>query len=117
MKIVIAGSRDYPNLTQVKNYVLNLPIGTTVISGGTHGVDQAAEDTALATGLAVEIHKADWQTYGKRAGYIRNEEMVSRADKVVVFWDGVSPGSKHTIDLALKLKVNLEVFIQVKELV
>ena len=40
--------------------------------------------------------------YGKRAGFIRNCEMVDCCDGVVVFWDGKSKGTKHTIDYASK---------------
>lgn len=38
---------------------------------------------------------ADWTTYGKKAGYIRNEAMAEKADAVIVFWDGKSPGAGH----------------------
>jgi hypothetical protein len=43
---------------------------------------------------------ADWDTYGKSAGYRRNADMAKYSDAVVCFWDGVSKGTKHMIDLA-----------------
>jgi len=43
---------------------------------------------------------ANWDLYGKKAGYIRNREMRDYVDVCVVFWDGESKGSKHMINLA-----------------
>ena len=45
---------------------------------------------------------ADWDKYGKAAGYKRNEEMARNADALIAFWDGKSRGTKHMIDLAKK---------------
>lgn len=53
--------------------------------------------------------KADWDIYGKSAGYIRNAEMAKYADACVVFWDGKSRGTKHMIDLAKKEGIGLKV--------
>lgn len=87
----------------------------TYISGGASGVDSWAEeafDEIIAKypeSVSKRIFQADWDTYGKSAGYRRNELIVAAADKVIAFWDGESRGTKHTIDLALKNKVHLEV--------
>ena len=109
MKVAIVGSRDYPDLNKVQYYVESLPWDTTVISGGARGVDTTAENAAVALRLGVEVHPADWDRLGKSAGYIRNEKMVDAADRVVAFWDGESKGTKHSIDLALRKRKNLEV--------
>lgn len=36
-----------------------------------------AEEFAAGLGLTIEHHSADWKTDGKRAGYLRNAEMVA----------------------------------------
>ena len=41
---------------------------------------------------------ADWDKYGKSAGFIRNKEMVDIADAAIIFWDGDSKGTKDTIE-------------------
>jgi hypothetical protein len=41
---------------------------------------------------------------------IRNQDIVNAADKVVAFWDGVSKGTKNTIDTAKKLGKEVTVF-------
>ncbi len=110
MRVLIAGSRDYPNLFEVSAYVRDLPVGDTVIVGGARGVDTAAEEAAeTRPDLGLAVYVADWDTYGRAAGYRRNAEMVKHADRVVVFWDGQSRGSKHTIDLTLEARKDLEV--------
>ena len=35
--------------------------------------------------------------------------MVDICDKVIVFWDGVSKGTKHTIDYAVKVGNPIEI--------
>ncbi|MDD6762434.1 MAG: hypothetical protein PUD92_02155 [Clostridiales bacterium] len=39
----------------------------------------------------------------------RNDAMVELADMVPVIWDGISRGSKHTIDYAKKLNKEVRV--------
>jgi hypothetical protein len=109
MKVAIVGSRGYPNLKAVKEYVENLPPDTTVVSGGARDVDTVAAQTAVAKGFPTQIFKPDWQKYGKAAGYIRNVDIVAAADRVVAFWDGISKGTKHSIDLAVKTGKPLEI--------
>lgn len=39
----------------------------------------------------------------------RNEEMVRLCDSALIFWDGKSKGTKHTIDYAKKLNKDVMV--------
>lgn len=102
MKVAIVGSRDYPNMRAVREYVASLPRDTVIVSGGARGVDSVAVEEAKRLGMPTEVHPADWNTHGKAAGFIRNADIVAAADEVVAFWDGESRGTKHTIDLAKK---------------
>ena len=102
MRVAIVGSRGYSDLNAVIEYVNSLPDGTVVVSGGAKGVDLTAENAARARGLQVAIHYADWDRLGKAAGQIRNKVVVDDCDKLVAFWDGVSPGTKGVISLASK---------------
>ena len=49
------------------------------------------------------IYPADWLNLGKRAGYVRNTDIVKNSDMIIAFWDGKSKGTKHTIGLAQKM--------------
>jgi len=42
--------------------------------------------------LAVDVVHADWDAHGRRAGPIRNAEVVARSDRLVAFWNGKSRG-------------------------
>ena len=68
----------------------------------------------LATFLkeaGANIHEfpADWEFYGKRAGFVRNKEMAALADVGLGFWDGKSKGTKHMIDEMKRLNKPLYV--------
>ena len=73
-----------------------------LVSGGAVGVDRMAERLFKAAGLPVKIFYPDWKTYGKRAGYLRNEQIVNAADTMLAIWDGVSKGTRHSIELMKK---------------
>lgn len=100
MKIAIVGSREYPNLEDVRDFVRSLPPGFVIVSGGAKGVDRVAEDEAVKVGLKVEVFYPDWAKYGKRAGFLRNVGIVEAADELVAFWDGESKGTMHSVRLA-----------------
>lgn len=101
-RVAIVGSRDYPNLDEVREFVRSLPPGSVVISGGARGVDKAAQEEAEILGLEVVIHYADWDRYGHAAGHIRNRIVVDDCDELIAFWDGESTGTKATMGLARK---------------
>jgi hypothetical protein len=102
MRLAIVGSRDYPNLDEVRQFVDSLPNNTVVVSGGAGGVDTAAEEAARKRGLGVIIFPALWGAYGRGAGFIRNKQIVETADEVVAFWHNNSRGTAHTVGLAEK---------------
>lgn len=102
LTVAIVGSRKYPNLALVRDFVRMLPPQVDIISGGARGVDQTAEAAAREYGHGVTVFAAEWDRYGKAAGFIRNQEIVESADFVVAFWDGESRGTQHSIALARK---------------
>jgi hypothetical protein len=101
VRVAIVGSRDYQNKIAVINYVCDLPDGTVVVSGGARGVDSLAIKMAEECGLSFVVFYADW-SLGKKAGPLRNQKIVDHADRVVAFHDGVSRGTRSTIDMAIK---------------
>ena len=71
-----------------------------IISGAARGADTLGEKYAKERGYEIESHPANWDLYGKSAGYKRNVEMVENADAAIFFWDGESRGTKHSINLS-----------------
>ena len=113
MKLIIAGGREFNDYELLKEKLDNLLINNTddveIVSGKARGADSLGEKYAKEKGYPVKEFPAKWNEYGKRAGYLRNEEMALYATHCVCFWDGKSKGTKHMIDLAKKSNLNLRV--------
>ena len=121
-RILVCGSRDFRDDWLVLHHLqygpwANWGSNFTLVHGRCpQGPDLWADIWAEGLDVPREAHPADWATHGKRAGFIRNAEMVATldpshgGDMVLAFWDGESKGTKHTIDLALEAKINTEVF-------
>jgi len=117
-KVIVAGTRTFNDYDFLKVTLDNLLAGLQnieIVSGGARGADSLGELYAMEKGYKITRFPADWNRYGKSAGYIRNEEMAKYADKCVVFWDGESRGSLHMINLAQKYNLDLYV-IRYKEM-
>lgn len=105
MKVIIAGSRyitDYNILLKAIEEAMyenpNLNI-TEVVCGEARGVDTLGKNYALKNKIKVKSFFADWNKYGKSAGYRRNQEMAKYGDFLIAIWDGNSKGTKHMIDI------------------
>lgn len=113
IRVAIVGSREYPDLELVRQFVRKLAAKyprATVVSGGAQGVDQAAEAQAGRLGLKTLIFPADWDRYGRSAGFRRNTTIVEHADVVVAFWDGQSRGTLDTTAKAIIAQKKLFVY-------
>lgn len=111
MKSIIAGSRSFNNYEFMKNSLEPfIDTITTVISGTAKGADTLGELWASEYHKDVIRMPANWEVYGRSAGYRRNEDMAKNADICFVFWDGSSKGSKHMIDIARSSNIELHIF-------
>lgn len=111
-KVIIAGSRTFDNmplLIEKMDYLLENKKEVEVVCGCAKGADELGYRYALLRGYSIKEFPADWDRFGKSAGYIRNAEMVDYADAAVVFWNGESRGSKHMIDLAKEKNIPVKV--------
>ena len=119
--LLIAGSRgfnDYEEMTYVTDYMLSAVVGKFnihIISGGARGADALAKRYALEKNYEYHEFPADWQKYGKSAGYIRNTDMhkfiASHPYRAVLcFWDGESKGTAQNFELAKKYRNQLNVY-------
>ncbi len=106
MKIVIAGSRNIDIFDLSQHIPSNVDL---IITGGASGIDNLAEKYADKHKISKLIILPDYKRYGKAAPLRRNEIMVDLADLVIVVWDGVSRGTKYTIDYATKKGKNLKI--------
>ena len=96
MLTIIAGSRTIESPEQVFSAIAMAPWKpTAVISGGAAGVDSLGEAWGRQNQIRVVRMAADWDRFGKRAGYLRNVEMAAVAEALILIWDGKSKGSGH----------------------
>jgi hypothetical protein len=107
MKLAVIGSRTFNNFdflySTLNHYqFINNYLITEIVSGGAQGADTLGRDYARLCKLPIKIFPAEWDKYGKSAGYRRNVDIINACDEVVAFWDGQSKGTKHSIDLAHK---------------
>lgn len=112
MKIITAGSRDFNDYELFKKEVSKIIYespDTVIVSGLARGADAMGVKYASDNNLEIKKFPADWDRYGKSAGYKRNEEMAAFADTCICFWDGKSKGTNHMINLAKKYELKLKI--------
>lgn len=104
-RLIIAGSREYPVGFDIDHAFavssFDLDSLRVVLSGTARGIDRLGEQFAGRHRIQLERHPANWDKYGKSAGYRRNEQMAQQAFGLLACWDGQSRGTRHMIDLAI----------------
>lgn len=114
INVIIAGSRsfnDYDLLCHECDKILQHYTETeiAVFTGGADGADALGEKYAKERNYTVRRFPADWKTYGRAAGPIRNGQMAEEANILICFWDGKSKGTEDMINKAKKK--NIQIFI------
>lgn len=123
VRIIINGSRDFNNYDYLRDYVKEYimsnhynPTEIEIISGGAKGPDSFAIRFASEYQLKCTVMHPDWNKYGKRAGMIRNSDMLKYATDnyagdvlLLSFWNGHSKGTKHMIDISYAKHIKVHV--------
>lgn len=110
-RYAIVGSRHYPALERVTEFVAGLPRGSSIVTGSASGVDAAALKAARERDLPATRVAASFEEAGDaRAAAERNQRLIDQADIVVAFWDGSSEGTRRTIERALDSGKEVHVF-------
>lgn len=115
MRVIVTGSRGWDDRARIANRLKALPDGSVVVVGYNPekdtpaGADRITYQEAHKLGLEVETHPAQWKSYGKGAGIMRNEEMaVLGADLCIAFWDGSSSGTQDMMQRAEDHGISVE---------
>ncbi len=114
-RVLVCGSRDFADrglldakLDEVRERLGDIPM--RVISGAARGADRMAAEWAASNDVPCDEYAAEWDRYGKSAGYRRNERMLNegRPHLVVGFPQGESRGTRMMMDIAARARVAVE---------
>jgi hypothetical protein len=109
MRVLVCGGRtftDFALLCLILDRVLGFPnrdpLSVTLIHGAAPGADSLADDYARLRGIPVDKYPAEWSTFGRGAGPLRNRKMLieGKPDLVVAF-----PGGRGTANMILQAKI------------
>ncbi len=117
LRILVCGGRhfaDYGLLEKTINGVIAKSgcSDAEIVSGHCVGADRLGELYAEKHNAPVKIFPAEWKKYGKRAGPIRNKQMVDyiggfENKAVVAFVSANTKGTRNTITLAKKANIKV----------
>ena len=113
-RVVIAGSRnfnDYDLFSAVVDKCLSRfrnEYEIIILSGHCSGADMMAERYAKENGFGLEVFPADW-SLGRKAGPLRNKQMVDVADFAIAFTSG-GRGTQSLINFANQKGIPTKVY-------
>ncbi|KKN72637.1 hypothetical protein LCGC14_0408790 [marine sediment metagenome] len=106
MKALICGDRNWTDKETIRQYLSELKAAgyTEIIEGGARGADTIAKEEALKLHLSTNHFPAQWDKYGRSAGYIRNRVMLDQKPDIVVGFHKDIANSKGTADCLKEAK-------------
>lgn len=117
-RFLVCGGRDYSDYEYLTNKlnkfvesilkIKGLETDFILIHGGCTGAD-------IMSGFWAETHKeirvlvfnADWKTFGKKAGFVRNKQMIEEGDPEFVIAFGGGKGTQNMIDMARNSQIKV----------
>ena len=113
VKIAIIGSRQFEDMELVAEALFQKLHYTDVkvITGGAIGIDKFVETHCSNNNIPCEIIRPI-NPANKLDYLFRNVEIITKADKIIAFWDGKSKGTKFVIDYAKARGKEIEIIKQ-----
>jgi len=115
VRVLVCGSRTYAARETIYS-VLDSRRPSVVMHGmAVDGADRIADDWAMVKECPVQRYRANWRELGKRAGPLRNIQMLEegKPDLVLAFVDKPlheSRGTAHMVKVAREAGIPVEVF-------
>lgn len=104
MKMLVCGGRKYNFMNRMFNTLDKLHKKhniTKVIHGGASGADTLAGMWGATRDIEVTEYRADWEKYGKKAGPIRNQQMLDEEHPDICIGFGGGIGTSDMIKRAI----------------
>jgi len=106
MRVLVCGSRTFTDQGVVTRVLDGIDANDSiecVIHGTASGADSCGRLWASVVHTTIEPFPADWKTLGRRAGYVRNEQMLAegKPDLVVAFVDKPLQHSRGTWNMVI----------------
>jgi hypothetical protein len=85
MKVIIAGGRNFSDRQAVAETIDASGFEITeCVCGGARGADLLGALICHDHKIPIRLFPADWDTFGKAAGHIRNRQMAEYADALIL---------------------------------
>lgn len=109
MRVIVCGDRNWHDYHAIEGVLSNFRKGTIIIHGAARGADSLADLAAKQLGFERIPFPAKWEELGKKAGIVRNQQMLDegKPDRVIAFHDNIekSKGTKDMIQRAQKAEI------------
>jgi hypothetical protein len=118
MKVLCCGDRNWSNEKVIEQALAKLSSAVTIIHGDAPGADSIAGRYAARFGYDVEAYPAAWSKFGKKAGPIRNTQMLLEG-KPTVIWAfhndlAQSKGTLNMVTQARRAGIRVKLFTEEK---
>ena len=80
-----------------------------IVSGGAKGADSLAERFSKEFQIKTVIYRPDWNLYGKRAGILRNSDIVEHSTHMIAFPSRNGKGTQDSIRKAREKQIPVKV--------
>lgn len=115
MRVLVCGSRHFNDYSLLKETLDAYSDISAIIHGAARGADTLAgrygEEVLRPHGGTVDVYRALWDLHGKRAGPIRNAQMLreGKPDLVIAFRGENSRGTQNMVNQAIEAGIEVVV--------
>lgn len=115
MNIIISGNRNYTDYHHVINTLdVILPVihngqQIKILTGHNSGVDAVVREFTNTRNIESSVYTPLWDSYGRKAGPIRNSAMAKKADTAILFGSLDDPDIKYLFDACVKEDVPVQI--------
>ena len=117
MNLGIVGSRNFTDYVSFKKAIfkvltewnIELKDLESIVSGGCKGADTLAENFSKEYNINMIVYKPNWNLYGKKAGIIRNTDIVEISTHMIAFPSRYGKGTQDSIRKSEIKKISIKV--------